>query len=310
MITKTPHQPVTREDMLNLYREAVLEGIPLEEVQRRIEAVHSQVQMQVQQEKKVKRSKKWTKRKLIPLIMITFGSLLMANALWPILSYLVFTSPYLQRHELLAPIPEDRILAYTATARSDSQQVEAMVNPVANTNPKPVILAEELDYSNLANWFYNAKSIDVSETEVQEEYLLDVPSLNIHNAKIQIGGTDLNESLIQYPGTADPGSLGAPVIFGHSVLPQFYRPEESNPRRYNSIFTKLSALKNGDQIFITHQGVKYTYTVAEKHEVQPDDTFILQQRLDQRELKLVTCTPAGTYLRRLVVTARLDNVAN
>ncbi len=40
-------------------------------------------------------------------------------------------------------------------------------------------------------------------------------------------------------------------------------------------------------------------------EVQPTDTFILAQRYDVRQLKLVTCVPEGTVLRRGVVIATL-----
>ena len=115
----------------------------------------------------------------------------------------------------------------------------------------------------------------------------------------------MNKSLIAFPGTALPGEYGAPVIFGHSVLRQFYNPNEKNPRRYNSIFSTIMTLKNGDQIYVTHDNIKYTYVVQEKTEVKPTDVYILNQKYDAAHLKLVTCTPEGTYLRRGVVTAQL-----
>jgi len=40
-------------------------------------------------------------------------------------------------------------------------------------------------------------------------------------------------------------------------------------------------------------------------EVEPEDLSILEQRFDDSYLTLVTCVPPGTYLRRLVVRARL-----
>jgi LPXTG-site transpeptidase (sortase) family protein len=67
-------------------------------------------------------------------------------------------------------------------------------------------------------------------------------------------------------------------------------------------------LKKGDEIKILDDGITYTYQVMEKTEVKPEDTYILAQRRDAKLLKLVTCTPEGTYLRRGVVTAQLiDN---
>jgi len=44
------------------------------------------------------------------------------------------------------------------------------------------------------------------------------------------------------------------------------------------------------------------------YEVQPTDLSVLEQRFDGRYLTLITCTPPGTYLRRLVVVAQIaDN---
>jgi sortase (surface protein transpeptidase) len=45
--------------------------------------------------------------------------------------------------------------------------------------------------------------------------------------------------------------------------------------------------------------------VQEKTEDKPTDVYILNQQYDAARLKLVTCTPEGTYLRRGVVTAQL-----
>jgi len=45
--------------------------------------------------------------------------------------------------------------------------------------------------------------------------------------------------------------------------------------------------------------------VTDKTDVKPEDTYILAQQYDNRKLKLVTCVPEGTYLRRGVITAEL-----
>ncbi|MBP9700658.1 sortase, partial [Candidatus Woesebacteria bacterium] len=64
-------------------------------------------------------------------------------------------------------------------------------------------------------------------------------------------------------------------------------------------------LAKGDEILVKEDGVLYRYQVLSKTEVQPTDLFILEQQRDSRLLKLVTCVPEGTYLRRGVVTAVL-----
>lgn len=170
---------------------------------------------------------------------------------------------------------------------------------------EPIILDSPLDYTNLSNWFGATAPELLQHQQAQSEYTIDIPSIQVTNAKVVVGGTNLNKSLIQYPGTALPGDVGSPVIFGHSVLRQFFNPSEKNPRRYNSIFSTIMTMKKGEKIYVTRDGVKYTYVVQDKTEVKPEDTYILAQKYDTKQLKLVTCTPEGTYLRRGVITAVL-----
>lgn len=114
---------------------------------------------------------------------------------------------------------------------------------------------------------------------------------------------DLKKSLIQYPQTALPGQLGNTVIFGHSVLPQFF-----NPKSYLTIFSTLHKLKQGDEILVDFDNIHYKYKVEEMFEIQPTDLSVLEQRFNNRTLTLITCSPPGTYLRRLVIKSNLvDN---
>ena len=154
-------------------------------------------------------------------------------------------------------------------------------------------------YNNYKNWFAEAPKLPTRETKITH-YNISIPKLKIENAVVAIGGEDLSESLIQYPGTALPGEYGNTVIFGHSVLPQFY-----NPKNYKTIFSTLPTLKEGDEILVDFDGIRYRYVVVKMVEVSPDDVSILEQRYDGEYLSLVTCVPPGTYLRRLIVKAKL-----
>ncbi len=240
--------------------------------------------------------------RLLPVMFITLGSVIIANAAWPILSYFLFTSPDLRVQKLVSPLPDVPILRQTQTVPSALAMGQDTINPK--------IIRDNLDYTNLSNWFPEGAVANASlENDTQEkEYLVDIPSLDISNAVVKIGGTDLDDGLIQYPGTADPGQLGAPVIFGHSVLRQFYNPSEKNPRRYMSIFSKIMTMKQGEKIYITYDGIQYTYSVSKKVEVKPEDTYILEQEYSSKQLKLITCVPEGTYLRRGVVLAQLEEI--
>ena len=64
----------------------------------------------------------------------------------------------------------------------------------------------------------------------------------------------------------------------------------------------------GDEVFVDFDNVKYRYLVEEMYEVQPTDLSVLEQRFDGRYLTLITCSPPGTYLRRLIVKARIVEI--
>jgi len=180
-----------------------------------------------------------------------------------------------------------------------------MINPLSTNfyNRSDNILGSvNSDYTQLSNWFVSAPQDNkqiLSENSAQS-YLLSLPKLKIEDALVNVGGKDLKKSLIQYPHTALPGQLGNAVVFGHSVLPQFF-----NPKSYLTIFSTLFKLKQGDEILLNYDNIQYRYLVEEMFEVLPTDLSVLEQRFDGRYLTLITCTPPGTYLRRLIVKARI-----
>ncbi len=191
--------------------------------------------------------------------------------------------------------------------------VETVTPPIQNRErllptpkPTPLVIAQELPFIDLRNWFPNQEVFLAPPTE-EKTYTLSVPKIGIFNAKVVVGGQSLDQHLIHFPKTAYPGEKGTAVIFGHSVLRTFYNPKESNPRRYVSIFSTIMTLKVGDEIRLLDDSVLYTYRVTKKEDVLPTDSRILEQSSDQRQLRLVTCTPEGTTLRRGLVTAVLDD---
>ena len=114
----------------------------------------------------------------------------------------------------------------------------------------------------------------------------------------------LFRSLIHYGGTGLPGEYGNTVIFGHSTLPQLFR----GTKDYHAVFATLPSIKNGTDILITYDGVKYRYIVYDKVVVEPTDLTPLEQQFDDSYLTLVTCVPPGTFLYRLNVKARLERI--
>lgn len=179
-----------------------------------------------------------------------------------------------------------------------SKKFASYLSPVPNDN---VVVDQGYDDTKVTNWFPGADSPNFNSSSVGY-YNLTIPKLKIDNVVVSIGGEDLSKSLIQYPGTALPGKSGNAVIFGHSILPQFY-----NPKDYLAMFSTLPSLEKGDDIAVNYDGVTYKYKVDNKVEVSPTDLQVLEQDMSGSFLTLVTCVPPGHPLmpRRLIVRARL-----
>lgn len=209
------------------------------------------------------------------IVMGVSGLVILFATLWPIISYKNVSE--IQEQEFISAAVEDNQNIVKASE-------------------------EELDYTKASNWFVGGVPKDSFSSSNISFYTISIPKLRIQNATVAIGGEELSEHLIQYPGTALPGKFGNAVIFGHSVLPIFY-----NPENYLSIFSLLPTLKKGDEISISYDGVTYRYEVESMFEVSPTDIQVLDQDKSDSFLTLVTCVPPGDPRkpRRLIVRARV-----
>jgi LPXTG-site transpeptidase (sortase) family protein len=113
--------------------------------------------------------------------------------------------------------------------------------------------------------------------------------------QIQAG---LQNGVVHYPGTAKPGQYGNVFITGHSS----YYPWD--PGKYKDVFATLNKLEVGDRYIVYYNQTEYTYQIYDKKEVKPSNVDVLSQPVDQKISTLMTCTPVGTALRRLIITAK------
>lgn len=312
---------ISNHQLINLYRQAVRRNLSLDKLNQKIskKITRSEVSQKIEQQQEQQRVSQMKQglpkmirftALLVPLVFIGVGVFLLSNAVLPIAQHYLPSFSQISEQRFLAPVPKEEVLDVTPWVVAQAETLSSVLGShvQSTSNSGPVILDTELDYTNLSNWFNDERGQALQNTDSDTKYLLKIPKLEIEQAEVEIGGIDLDKNLIAYPGTALPGERGAPVIFGHSVLRQFYNPSLKNPRRYNSIFSYIMTLERGDPIYLSYDGATYKYEVETKTEVKPEDTYILEQQHDARKLKLVTCVPEGTYLRRGVVTARL--VAN
>ena|GEM_PF-2269532 len=181
--------------------------------------------------------------------------------------------------ESLAPAPKDLVLA-------EEEREE-------NIQEKP-ILPLNLDVTPDDNRIViprigrNVPITDVSdETVIYSERLADIED-SLQEA--------LQDGIVRYPGTAIPGQQGNVFLTGHSSYYLFA------PGDYKDVLALLHKVELGDEIIVYYNQKKVVYKVNEIKEVWPNQVEILEQTNDYR-LTLMTCTPIGTNLKRLVVTA-------
>lgn len=100
------------------------------------------------------------------------------------------------------------------------------------------------------------------------------------------------------PGAnSKPGQVGNTVLSGHSSN------DIIDGGNYKFIFARLDQMSTGDTIYINYQEKRYTYTITKKEVVLPTEVNKLVYETDKPIVTLITCTPLGTALKRLLVTA-------
>ncbi len=217
---------------------------------------------------------------VISIACIFTGLTILVWVLYPILSFEIFYAPKFTG--IIRPIPDE------------------IIKDTLASNLPAVLGSQTADLTRASTWFPKAVNLKIASSTTI--YTLSIPKVGINNATVTVGGEDLTRSLIHFAGPL-PGNYGNPVIFGHSTLLWFY-----NPKDYKTIFSKLPELKINDSFTVNLDDISYRYKIYEMKIVTPDDLSVLDQDYTSMNITLVTCVPPGTYLKRLVVRARLDKI--
>lgn len=219
-------------------------------------------------------------------VFLTIGAVLMFWSFYPIISFEIYSRLFIDQG-ITSPIPRSQL----ATSVKEANQVLGSYDAFSSNLR---------DFVQASLWFPSKPQVLVSNEITIKEYYLSIPKLNILDARVIVGGEDLDQGLIHYIPTSLPGEYGNVAIFGHSTLPQLY-----NPKDYKTIFTYLPSLEKNDIIKVKIEDNEYEYEVIEMFVVKPDQVSVLEQRYDASYLTVITCVPPGTYWNRLVVRAKL-----
>lgn len=142
--------------------------------------------------------------------------------------------------------------------------------------------------------------------QVSEDPLLIIPKINVNVPIVwdaqpdhasQMKAMEDGVAYFGIPGAnSKPGQVGNTVISGHSSN------DFIDGGSYKFVFALLDRLKEGDVFYVHYEGIRYTYTVKKTEVVKPTQVSALVYETDKPVVTLITCTPLGTALNRLLVT--------
>jgi LPXTG-site transpeptidase (sortase) family protein len=237
------------------------------------------------------------------IFVITFVALNFSAYKKQILFYLTNGEANLLQQQIVentAVTEPMRAAATIGSARVETSKIPTTTNsaPVAAKTNTPIFAA-------LPNLELAVSPPD--NRVIIPRYNIHAPIIEADNIEISLTNWEETEKQIQaalehgavhFPGTARPGDQGNAFITGHS---SFYPWSKGD---YKDVFALLPKVEIGDDVFVWQDQHKYHYRVTNIKEVKPSETNVLEPSNDYR-LTLMTCTPLGTTLRRLIVTSQL-----
>ena len=147
----------------------------------------------------------------------------------------------------------------------------------------------------------------VTDVNVSADPRLIIPKINVDvpvvydvtpDAASQLKAMESGVAYFGIPGAnSRPGQIGNTVLSGHSSN------DIIDGGNYKFIFARLEQMNTGDSIYVNYESKRYTYVVTKKEVVKPTEVSKLVYPTDKPILTLITCTPLGTALNRLLVTA-------
>jgi sortase A len=166
--------------------------------------------------------------------------------------------------------------------------VEAYVSP-GSIDPQNIVVDPNSDLHVSA-----APRLIIPKINVDVPVIYDVG----YDHDAQMAAMEKGVAHFAIPGANSvPGQVGNTVFSGHSSNDLF------DPGDYKFIFAQLNKLQQGDTIYVNYNSIRYTYTVTKTEVVKPTDVQSLYGLDDKPYLTLITCTPLGTALNRLLVKA-------
>ena len=142
--------------------------------------------------------------------------------------------------------------------------------------------------------------ISKTENKITENRLY-IPKIDI-NLPYAAGGPEVMEhgAWWRKPENGNPKDGGNFVLSAHRFI-MGLTPQQTLRK---SPFYNIDKLTVGDEIVIDYNGARYIYAISEKRSVKPE-AIEIEQRTDQPQLTLYSCTLGGANDGRDVFIAKL-----
>ena len=168
---------------------------------------------------------------------------------------------------------------------------------------KAPVIYEQLRYGNGHNAQVSIPATPAS-APVTAAPTITIPKISVNAPVVYLTSTaeadvqqGLQNGVVHYGNTPNPGQNGNAVFFGHSSNDWWV------PGNYKFVFVLLDKLVVGDTFSVDYQSQRYVYQVTNTQVVDPTDVGVLAQT-STPTVTLITCSPPGTSWKRLVVSAK------
>ncbi|MCX6823229.1 MAG: class E sortase [candidate division SR1 bacterium] len=195
--------------------------------------------------------------------------------------------------------------------KTDTPEVKALLAKYQSgiDNQNVTDAPESLLRAKLKNYPFNFNTLPPVNKIVITTLGLDVPIIEPKSMTAEDFITanfdeELNNGVVKYPTTPDPGASGNSLIFGHTSQ-EFWKHNV-----YGTIFKGIPKLVNGDTIKIIREGNLFEYKVVDKFVVVPSQVnaqYMSYQNAGGSYITLMGCYPLGTDKKRIMVVAKLVN---
>ena len=165
-----------------------------------------------------------------------------------------------------------------------------------------VLISTPLIMSQTINPKNNSTSQLISKTKDKiTENRLYIPKIDI-NLPYASGGAETMEhgAWWRKPENGNPKDGGNFVLSAHRFI-MGLTPRQTLRK---SPFYNIDKLAVGDEMVVDYNGARYIYAISEKRSVKPE-AIEIEQRTDQPQLTLYSCTLGGANDGRDVLIAKL-----